>query len=269
MRIITILFWLFLLQNFIFGQQDDFISRSFDFGHSVTFQSAELNELRTLNIALPIGYSDTVDYPVVYVLDGSAHEDFIHIAGLVQFLTMYSLMPPAIVVGIENVDRKRDFTFPTTVQADKEMFPTTGGSELFIRFLEKEVLPFIAENYSTTGDKLLIGQSLGGLLATEILYKKPRLFTSYLIVSPSMWWDQQSLFDYESPLFKSDFESKIKVFVGVGHEHRIMVRDAKKLAKRLKKVNSLVVDYTYFPKEDHATVLHVAAYNGLRFLNSR
>ncbi len=266
MRTITVFITLFLVHNLILGQQDAYTSKSFDFGHSVTVQSAELKELRTLNIALPIGYSDTTKYPVVYVLDGSAHEDFIHIAGLVQFLTMYSLMPASIVVGIENVDRKRDFTFPTTVQADKETFPTTGGSELFIRFLEKEVLPFIAENYVTNGDKLLIGQSLGGLLATEILFKNSTLFTSYLIVSPSMWWDQESLFEYQSPIFNPDFDTKIKVFVGVGHEHRIMVRDAKKLAKRLKKVNSLVVDFDYFPKEDHATVLHIAAYTGLRKL---
>jgi predicted alpha/beta superfamily hydrolase len=258
--------FLFFVQNFVFGQQDSFTTKPFYLGHSVTFQSVELNELRTLNIALPSGYSDTTNYPVVYVLDGSAHEDFIHIAGLVQFLTMYSLMPATIVVGIENVDRKRDFTFPTTVQADKETFPTTGGSELFIRFLEKEVLPFIAENYSTNEDKLLIGQSLGGLLATEILYKKPTLFTSYLIVSPSIWWNKQSLFEYQSPIFNTDFDAKIKVFIGVGHEHRIMVRDAKKLAKQLKKVNSLAVDFDYFPKEDHATVLHAAAYSGLRKL---
>ena len=266
MRTITGFIFLFFVQNFVFGQQDSFTSEPFYLGHRITFQSAELNELRTLNIALPIGYSDTTKYPVVYVLDGSAHEDFIHIAGLVQFLTMYSLMPASIVVGIENVDRKRDFTFPTTVQADKETFPTTGGSEFFIRFLEQEVLPFIAENYPTNGDKLVIGQSLGGLLVTEILFKKPTLFTSYLIVSPSMWWDEQSLLEYQSPIFNTDFDAKINVFVGVGHEHRMMVRDAKKLAKRLKKVNSLAVDFDYFPKEDHATVLHAAAYEGLRKL---
>jgi predicted alpha/beta superfamily hydrolase len=268
MRTISVFITLFLVHNLILGQQDAYISKPFDFGHSITFQSTELNELRTLNIALPIGYSDTTKYPVVYVLDGSAHEDFIHIAGLVQFLTMYSLMPASIVIGIENVDRKRDFTFPTMVQADKETFPTAGGSELFIRFLEKEVLPFIDANYKTTRDKLIIGQSLGGLLATEILYKNPTLFTSYLIVSPSMWWDEQSLFEYQSPIFKNDFDAKIKVFVGVGNEHRMMIRDAKKLAKRLKKVDSLAVDFAYFSKENHATVLHAAADFGLRKLNA-
>lgn len=42
---------------------------------------------------------------------------------------MIDAMPKSIVVGIANVDRKRDFTFPTTIKKDKEDFPTTGGSE--------------------------------------------------------------------------------------------------------------------------------------------
>src|SRR5215831_5794709 len=50
-------------------------------------QSGELSEKRTLNIYLPDGYNpkDIDRYPVVYLLDGSADEDFIHIVGLYQF----------------------------------------------------------------------------------------------------------------------------------------------------------------------------------------
>ncbi|HEX8279046.1 MAG TPA: alpha/beta hydrolase-fold protein [Segetibacter sp.] len=50
-------------------------------------QSAVLSEKRILNIYLPEGYNknDTTKYPVVYLLDGSADEDFIHVVGLYQF----------------------------------------------------------------------------------------------------------------------------------------------------------------------------------------
>jgi hypothetical protein len=72
-----------------------------------------LEEDRILNIYLPEGYGeDSTRYPVIYLLDGSYNEDFLHICGLVQFLTMIEVMPKTIVVGIANVDRKRDFTFP-------------------------------------------------------------------------------------------------------------------------------------------------------------
>ncbi|MDD3005857.1 MAG: alpha/beta hydrolase, partial [Flavobacterium sp.] len=69
------------------------------------------------------------------VLDGSAHEDFLHVVGLVQFFNLQMKMPKTIVVGIENVDRKRDFTFPTELKELKENYPTTGHSENFIAAL--------------------------------------------------------------------------------------------------------------------------------------
>ncbi|GAA4465567.1 hypothetical protein GCM10023189_46350 [Nibrella saemangeumensis] len=86
-------------------------------------QSTQLAEKRTLNIYLPEGYNkdDTTRYPVIYLLDGSADEDFIHVVGLVQFNTFpwVNRIPKSIVVGIANVNRRRDFTYPTTLEEDK------------------------------------------------------------------------------------------------------------------------------------------------------
>src|SRR5690606_38113758 len=99
-------------------------------------QSKELSEKRILNIYLPEGYhqSDAAKYPVIYLLDGSADEDFIHIVGLVQFNSFewINQVPKSIVVGIATVDRRRDFTFPTTIQKDKKTNPTSGHSGKFI-----------------------------------------------------------------------------------------------------------------------------------------
>jgi hypothetical protein len=79
-------------------------------------QSKELSERRILNIYLPEGYNpkDTINYPVIYLLDGSADEDFIHIVGLVQFnsIEWIKQVPKSIVVGIANVDRRRILHFP-------------------------------------------------------------------------------------------------------------------------------------------------------------
>jgi predicted alpha/beta superfamily hydrolase len=137
-------------------------------------QSIQLGEKRILNIYLPEGYKqdDTAKYAVIYLLDGSADEDFIHVAGLVQFnnFPWINRVPKSIVVGIATVDRKRDFTYPTSVESDKKRFPTTGHSDKFIAFIEKELQPFIEKKYRTNASKMLIGQSLGGLLATEVLF---------------------------------------------------------------------------------------------------
>ena len=239
----------------------------FILGEKKTFFSKQLNESRKLNIYLPEGYAknDTIKYPVIYLLDGSADEDFIHICGIVQFLnySWIATLKKSIVVGIENVDRKRDFTFPTTVEKDKIDFPTTGFSGKFIAFIELELQNFIAQNYSVNAHKTIIGQSLGGLLVSEILCKKPQLFDRYIIISPSLWWDNQSLLKEIGQLDGKIFKDKTEIYLAVGNEGKIMVNDAKKL-NRILKTKGLNPVFEYFPKENHATILHNAAYKAFQ-----
>lgn len=254
-------------------------SKPFILGVIDEIQSTQLNEKRILNIYLPEGYNpkDTTHYPVIYLLDGSADEDFIHIAGLVQFnnFSWINRVPKTIVVGIANTDRKRDFSFPSTVASDKTRMPTSGKSANFIAFIEKELQPYIEGNYKTNSDKMLIGQSLGGLLATEILLKKPTLFNKYIIISPSLWWDNGSFLKMESSVLQENFTTATDVYIGVGKEGlspgdhpRVMEVDANLLAEKLKgsKSKNLNVYFDYLPQEDHATVTHQAVFNAFRLL---
>ncbi len=237
-------------------------------------QSKELNEKRLLNIYLPNGYNtnDTIRYPVIYLLDGSADEDFIHVVGLVQFNSFewINQIPKSIVVGIATVDRRRDFTFETTVAEAKKLYPTTGHSSKFISFIEKELQPFIQSNYKTNTSKTIIGQSLGGLLLAEILIKKPFLFNKYVIVSPSLWWDNGSLLN--QPITKLE---NADVYIGVGKEGltptpipRVMEVDANVLADKIKSANlkNVKVFFDYLPSENHATIMHQAVSNAFRLL---
>jgi uncharacterized protein len=242
-------------------------------------QSKYLGEERILNIYLPEGYNknDTTKYGVTYLLDGSADEDFIHIVGLYQFNTFewINRVPKSIIVGIATVDRRRDFTYPTTIEKDKKNYPTTGHSDKFIAFLEHELQPFIENRYRVNSSRTLIGQSLGGLLATEILLKKPTLFSKYIIVSPSLWWDNGSLLNQESPVLQEVFSHKTDVYIGVGKEGltptdkaRVMEVDANVLAEKIHATKSKAVNvyFDYLPQEDHATIMHQAVYNALRIL---
>ncbi|MBS1942292.1 MAG: alpha/beta hydrolase [Bacteroidetes bacterium] len=245
----------------------------FNIGEVFTLHSAVLGEQRTLNIALPAGYqdNDTARYPVIFLLDGSATEDFIHVAGGLQFASMdwIAWQQPSILVGIANVDRKRDFTFPTTIAKDKEQFPTTGGSAAFIDFIGKELIPFVDAHFRTSPDRLLIGQSLGGLLATEVLFKQPALFRRYLIVSPSLWWDGGSLLK-QPPAFISDPpHAPQRVFIAVGKEGKRMVGDARKLRALVQKNPVIRVGFDYLPDFDHANILHRAVMDGFRWLGGK
>ena len=269
--------------NFTFGQkslpiQSDF-AKPFVLGRIDEIQSKQLGETRVLNIYLPEGYQkeDTTKYPVIYLLDGSADEDFIHIVGLVQYTSFewIKLVPKSIVVGIATVDRKRDFTFPTTIQEDKKAYPTAGNSDKFISFIEKELQPYIQTKYNTNNEKTIIGQSLGGLLASEILFKKPTLFNKYIIISPSLWWDNGSLLQANSIMLADDFKVKTDIYIGVGKEGltpteipRVMEVDANLLTEKINETKSKTVKvyFDYLPQENHATIMHQAVSNSFRLL---
>lgn len=272
-----ILIFLLLISAHLFAQSNN--SKPFVLGVIDEFQSANLGEKRILNIYLPEGYNekDTIKYPVIYLLDGSADEDFIHIVGLVQFNSFdwINQVPKSIVVGIATIDRRRDFTFPTTIKKDLEAFPTTGHSDKFIAFIEQELQPFIDSNYKSNSKRTIIGQSLGGLLVTEILLKKPKLFNKYIIVSPSLWWDNGSLLNQNSILLDSNYNHETEVYIGVGKEGltpteipRVMEVDANLLAEKIKgaKSKNVKVFFDFLPQENHATIMHQAVSNSFRLL---
>lgn len=237
-------------------------------GHQVKFQSQELEQERFVNIYLPTSYhkDSSQTYPVIYLLDGSLDEDFIHIAGLTQFHSYPWLehMPECIVVGIENINRYHDFTYPSDKHEDLKINIDNGGSPEFIAFIENELQPYIDQHYNCDSINTIIGQSLGGLLATEILFTKPDLFDNYLIVSPSLWWDDRSLLDYKL----TDYTKSKNIFIAVGQEGKLMKKVAKKLFKKLKKKSDpkLRLNFQFYKKLDHGDALHLAAYDGLDWL---
>lgn len=261
---------LLLIAHLSFAQSlpEKISETDFTLGKTVTIQSKILEENRTLNIYLPLGYvADTLKtYPVIYLLDGSEEEDFIHISGIVQFgsFSWVNMIPESIVVGIGNVDRKRDFTYPSQNELDQKEFPTAGGSKNFISFLAKELQPFIESTYRTNKGKTIIGQSLGGLLVTEILFKNPSLFDNYIIVSPSLWWDDEKLLEEQNIAFLS----QKSIYIAGGKEGEIMERTAKALFDKLQKNKSphTKLYYEFLKDKTHGDALHIAVYHAFEKL---
>ena len=236
---------------------------AFSIGEAVVLSSALLQENRQINIYLPASYrSDSATaYPVIYLLDGGRDEDFIHVSGLVQFgsFPWIDLLPESIVVGIANVDRKRDFTYPSRNALDQEEFPTSGKSEAFIAFLANELIPFMEAGYRTSAEKTLIGQSLGGLLATEVLFTEPDLFDNYIIVSPSLWWDDERLLAAEPVAY----EAEKAVYIAGGKEGEVMERTTKELYEKLRRNQraNTHLFYDYLADREHGDALHLAVYH--------
>lgn len=255
-------------------------SQPYVIAQTYALHSQVLNETRVLNIMLPEGYAEHPEqrYPVIYLLDGGQQEDFTHMAGAVQFASFpwVERLPSAILVGIANTDRKRDMTFkaspgfvwPKWMHAYSEAYKTAGGSEAFIRHLASEVQPFVAQNFRVSADRMLIGQSLAGLLATEVLLKRPELFNRYVIMSPSLWWDNESLLK-QAPRWLSQQGPRaepVQVYLAVGKEGPAMERDARALAAILRKQTvgatpQLKLRFEYLPQENHGSILHPATLN--------
>lgn len=245
------------------GIVDKISESNFTIGKTIEIKSAILGENRELNIYLPLSYSadSLASYPVIYLLDGSEDEDFIHISGLVQFASFSWIrtIPESIVVGIANVDRMRDFTYPSDNETERRDFPNSGNSKIFIEFIQKELQAFIDSNFRTTKSRTLIGQSLGGLLATEILLNSPDIFDNYIIVSPSLWWSDQKLL-HTSPV---KYSSSKSIYIAVGKEGAAMENTTRALYDRLinEKRGNTKLFFDYLEDKNHGDALHQAVYN--------
>jgi uncharacterized protein len=166
-------------------------------------------------ISLPNSY-DVSDkkYPVLYVLDGDVAYGIA--ASIARYLEIGENIPELIIVGIgygsldkaAGEKRRRDYR-PIAA----------GGAENFLKFLEEKLLPFIDNNYRTIpGERAMNGYSIGGLFGLYALFTKPEIFNRYIIGSPSLTWDNYSIYNYEENSYEKIGEMKISLFISVGSE---------------------------------------------------
>jgi len=157
---------------------------------SYHFASHILGESRVIDVALPAGYErDSVQrYPVLVVLDGEFEHEIA--ASIARFYATMSQLPPLIVVGVRNIDRNHDYTpapaagFDPPPEAQRP-----GGAAAFLSFMSDELVPWIDRSYRTAPLRVLVGHSLGGLFALYTIGQRPDLFTGYVIMEPSAWWN--------------------------------------------------------------------------------
>lgn len=163
-------------------------------GRSHLVPSKILKDDRRVAVYLPQHYSDPAKrFPVIYLLDGGAEEDFHHVTGLVSISAAYGLTKEAIVVGIEGKHRRHDLTSPSADPADLKSAPTSGGSSAYRRFLVEELKPWVDARYRTDGRSALMSESLAGLFVLETALGTPRAFDDYVAISPSVWWNRGAL----------------------------------------------------------------------------
>ena len=130
----------------------------------------------------------------------------------------------------------------------------------------------------------MIGWSLGGLFALNALFHRPEIFSRYLIVGPSLWWENRLPFAWEKAWAAAHDDLPARVFLAVGSEEeapgggwlsegfsdeiiawfrQVTNFRAFTRALRARKYPGLRLDSVVFPGEYHMTVYPAAVARGL------
>lgn len=248
----------------------------------IKLSSKVLNEERKIYI-----YAPPIDtllphkrYPVLYILDGDNH--FSMIAEYCRYLSRWdvNVMPEMIIVGIPNTNRTRDLT-PTHSVIDYYGKPDTssnswlklsGGGNNFLQFMNSELIPYVDAHYKTEAFRIFAGHSFGGITTINCLLTQPDMFSAYIAVSPSFWWDKEYLLNLAGKKLKTNRIINKMIFYSDANEggsdkstfHTNLLRFDSLITKN--KITGLDYKYVYYPDDIHMTEPIKAYYDALRFI---
>lgn len=142
---------------------------------------------RTIRVWMPKSYDDNSNkfYPVIYMHDGQNLFDnktsFLvewEIDESITRLIDENTFDGAIVVGIDNSNRRINEYIPKSVTYEEKLYEAEG--ELYGRFLVETLKPYIDSHYRTKKeckDTMIVGSSLGGVISFYIGLKYPEVFS--------------------------------------------------------------------------------------------
>ena len=254
-------------------------------GRKYSLHSKILKEERPYWVYLPNSYSagsKKQGYPVLYLLDGDAH--FQSASGVVQFMSSgingNCQIPEMIVVAIPNTNRTRDLT-PTHTKIGMDgneaaFLESSGGGDLFLKFVRDELFPQIDSKYHTLPTRILVGHSFGGLLAIHALLEEPEMFHGYIAIDPSLWWDDQLLNHHAESKIRHIRKLRKSLYISSANSPKILSNDPiVKMRKAIRKfvktldaarTKEFRLGFQYFDSEDHGSVPLLSLYHGLLFV---
>jgi predicted alpha/beta superfamily hydrolase len=256
----------------------------------MTFNSEIVQQEYELFISLPASYySGEKDYPLIIGLD--AYTGFLVAKGCIDaFTSLYPLMPEVILVGIGYggtgynefarwiAGRTRDFT-PVNNPSTEEFYKSfidqkgsnqlqvqTGGAAQFLKFLNKELLPYLQEEYRIDNDnKALFGASLGGLFTFYTLFNSTDSFNKYFIESPSVQYCKDIIFEGEIEYAEAHTDMDVEIFLCAGGLETDRIDKINKLDSILhtRDYKNLHLEKVIFEGESHISCAPAAISRGL------
>jgi alpha-glucosidase len=152
---------------------------------------------RTVRVYFPPNYSSRQAYPVIYMFDGQnvfdASTSFAGEWKVDETLDSLYLRRnfACIVVAVYHGEGER-INEQTPWPNDEKM---GGDGAKFAQFFVKDLKPYIDKHYRTFPDRdntIIIGSSLGGLMALYMALQYPEVFGKAGVFSPSLWWSEKA-----------------------------------------------------------------------------
>jgi enterochelin esterase-like enzyme len=231
-------------------------------GQSLTMASKILNREVAVLVSVPDSYNaSSIHYPVLYDL---GYFYFTYDCGTVEILSRTTDIPEMIVVGVPSLERGY---VPTPFEERGE---NPAGTDLSLKFLKEELIPFVEKNYRTNAFRILYGHSVGGLFTMYTLFNYPDLFTAYVAGSP--WFqtnDQYWLKNIEKMAKVRKLDDKF-LFMTVGKGEAELTLDTyKELEKWMngKPITGLTWKSAWM-EGDHGSMVGRNIYDGLLFIFS-
>lgn len=235
-----------------------------------SINSKALREQRSIWVHLPEDYySNNSIYPVLYLLDGESH--FNYVSSLVDYLSSYdrNRIPEMIVVAILNVDRTRDFTPIHSLifggKVDSTLMATTGGGANFLSFIRDELVPYIDSSFRVAPYRILATHSLGGTFGLYTKETNPELFGSTILMSPAIYGGNTEILKRFAPFLRQHQHLAGKMFITIGEENMTTV-NALTTQLRALSPKTFTWQFRKYDDENHFSVTYKSMYDALRFI---
>lgn len=255
--------------------------------HTVPMPSAK--RVYQLLVDVPPTYAESKKkFPVVFVTD--ANYAFPLVRSIRARLGARGQnIEDFILVGLAYADgntpaesRNRDYT-PTDPLLNPKRDPKTysattyGEAAAYRDYVEQHVFPLIAKHYRADMQrKVYAGHSYGGLFGLYTLFTKPEMFQTYILGSPSIWFDDRVIKRHEQDYANAhkNLAARVHLYTGayesLGKGARYntkvdAVRDMRALVQKLqsRRYANLTISADVIADEDHLSVYPALISRGL------
>ena len=148
----------------------------------ILLNSTNLGYQMTYSVYLPVGYTESKKYPVIYVTDGYEylHERLGNMSTVLDNLIHEKKIEPVVAVFIDHRE-------PVNRSNNRRM-QELAMNPAYLNFFENEFVAHIESRYSVIKDpkqRAILGTAMGGLTSAYFAFTKPGVFGMAGIQSPA------------------------------------------------------------------------------------